>query len=139
MSKFSNLMHLLDLEHPDIVPRVWPHGTTPHTPHETCIIKLNPAELNPTCAKCRFARLVFTKGKVDELGIQGYMSDQKDGLKRVNLNPRAGINLRKPTTIIRAEGNVWLCGHPKQGLAGFLTEEDRPCDLFQPKEEPKKK
>lgn len=141
MSKFTPIMHLLDLKNHKIEERKFPDNLKPHLKQEVCIIPLRLCELNEKCADCMHSHVIFTKGKVDELGIGGWMSDQQDGLKKANYNPSAGIKLREPRTIIRAEGQVWACGHRQQRDTAnfFLTENIPSCSLFEKKIESKEK
>lgn len=136
MSKFANLMNLLDLKHSEVKDREYPINVRPFYKQQVCVIPILLSKLNPLCEKCRFKGLITTRGKVDELGIDGYMSNQKDGLAPVKHNPTAGVTLREPRAIIMASGQVYICRHPKKVQTSdfFLTEEIPACDLFEEKQ-----
>jgi len=138
MSKFANLMHLLDVKNHEIKDREFPVGLKPFFKQQVCVIPLLPAELNERCLKCVFADLVTTKGKVDEFGIGGYMSNQKDGLAPTKMNMGAKVTLKEPRTIIIAEGQAWRCKNLRNRMPGFLTEKTQPCEYFMEKYKEKK-
>jgi len=134
MSKFATLMHLLDVEHPEIREREYPANVRPFYKQEVALIKLKLADLNPLCAKCIFCDVITTQGKIDELGVGGYMSNQADGLKQVRHNPKRGITLREPTTIIMGHGQAFVCRNREQGkTVFFLTEKQPACEHFKEK------
>jgi len=130
-------MHLLDLKHCEIKDREYPQNVRPFYKQEVCIIPIILPKLNSLCEKCRFKGLITTRGKVDELGIDGYMSNQPDPLKPVKNNPTAGVTLREPRAIIMASGQVYICRHPKKVQTSdfFLMEEIPACKDFEEKKE----
>ena len=140
MSKFELLMHLLDLKNPDIRPREYPPNVKPFYPQEVCILKLKLPKLNAMCEKCRFSDVITTQGKVNELGIGGYMTNQPDGVAQAKHNPKGGVELKEPRTIIMGQGQAYICRNRKQGETGtfFLTENEPPCVNFKEKVEFKK-
>ena len=135
MSKFATLMHLLDLKNKEIRDREFPPNVKPFYPQKTCLIKLKLADLNPMCSKCMFCDVITTQGKVNELGIGGYMSNQEDGLKTVKHNPKQGVELKEPRTIIIAHGQAFICRNREQTKTGtfFLTEKEPTCEHFKEK------
>jgi len=146
MSKFATLMHLLDFENSEIQKREYTGNTKPFYDQFVAVIKLNLPKLNPVCENCRFCDVITTQGKIDELGVGGYASNQLDteikdekgnkikiGLKPVIHNPTVGIRLREPRTIIMGAGQVFCCRNKKQVSTFFLTEKDPACAEFQEK------
>jgi hypothetical protein len=137
MSKFGEfgLMKCLDIEHPEIKKREYTGTTKPFYEQDVCIVRLNLAKLNPQCAKCRFCSVIRTQGKINELGVGGYMSNQPDGLTSVEHNPSKGIKLREPRTIIIGEGEAYACTNREQTKTGtfFVTDVDPSCANDKPK------
>ncbi len=136
MSKFANMMHLLDTEHPNIREKPFPENLRPFRKQYECMITLRlPDTLNPMCDKCAFRDVVHTQGKINELGIEGYMTNQKDGLKRAEHRPQQGITLKEPRTIIIGDGEAFVCRNNERSKAGvfFLNEKMVGCASFMEK------
>lgn len=128
-------MHLLDIKNFKVHERKFHQNVRPFFKQEVCVIPILLPKLNKLCEKCRHSDVIFTKGKVNELGIGGWMSNQKDPLKPIKANPPAGITLREPRAIIQASGQVHCCRHPQQTVAAnfYLTSKIPNCTLFQKK------
>jgi hypothetical protein len=137
MSKFSNIFHLLDLKNFEIKDREFPNNVKPFFKQQVCVIPIKLPKLNPLCEKCRFHDVITTQGKVDELGVDGYMTNQADPIEPVKHNPSRGVSLRDPRAIIMASGQVFICRNPKQINPSyfFLTEKEPACSLFDKKTE----
>lgn len=135
MSKFGQLMNHLDLKNPKISKRDFPEGITPITPQDICVIQLKPYKINEKCENCAYAALINIKGHMNELGIGGYMSNQKDPLKSTIHRPTEGVKLREPHTMIVGFGEAWVCRNRKMGERNvfILTEESSPCEHCTPK------
>jgi len=132
MSKFASIMQLLDLKNYEVKDRQFPNNVKPFYKQEVCVIPLKLPKLNSLCEKCQFHDVISTQGKVDELGVDGYMTNQPDPLEPVKHNPSRGVSLRDPRTIIMAAGQVFICRNPKQVSTSnfFLTEKQPACSLF---------
>ena len=135
MSKFGNIMENLDLENRKVQKRIFPEGVTPITPQDICIIPVKIGKIHPTCEKCIYSAIIQMRGQVNELGIGGYMSNQKDPLAPTTHRPSEGVKLREPQTLITADGPVWVCRNRIQGQKGiFILDKDSlPCDQFKEK------
>jgi hypothetical protein len=84
--------------------------------------------------------VITTQGKIDELGVGGYASNQEDteirdekknkvkiGLKPVTHNPVAGVKLREPRTIIIGCGQVFCCRSRKNTGQFFQNGSSPTC------------
>lgn len=138
MSKFANILHLLDVKNMKIEKREFPKNVRPFEDHMVCWIPIILPELKSQCATCTFHDIIRTQGKVDEFGINGHMTNQPDPLKKVKLKPTANINLREPRTIIRAAGHVHVCRHPKREGLMLLRENETACMHYKENPVPKK-
>jgi hypothetical protein len=146
MSKFQGMMHLLDVDHPEIKKREYNGNVKPFHEQNVAIIKLNLPDgqngrpkLNPTCAKCQFCTVIQTQGKINEMGCGGYMCAGKDGLKEADISK--GVNLREPRTIIIGDGEAYACTNREETNHGrfFLTDAPVNCTSMVPKAEEKSK
>jgi hypothetical protein len=154
MSKFAPLLDLLDFENSEIKKREYTGNTRPFMDQFVAVVKLNLPKLNPQCESCMSCDVITTQGKIDELGVGGYASNQQDteitdehgkkikiGLKQITHNPVAGVKLREPRTIIMGCGQVFCCRNKKNTGAFFLSGKDVPCggSEFKEKVKPKTK
>ena len=110
-----------------------------HMEQNNCYVDTKAPELNAKCAKCVFVTRDQNTDKVKaspfsrlahELGINGYMSNQEDGLKPCKISPLTGINLRKPTTKIIQRGKNYKCHNPEataRGQIDIVGKQIPPC------------
>jgi hypothetical protein len=140
MSKFASLLDLLDFENSEIKKREYSGNNRPFKDQFVAIIDLKLPNLNPQCENCVSCDVITTQGKIDELGVGGYASNQEDteikdekgnkikiGLKRILHNPAVGVKLREPRTIIMGCGQVFCCRNRKNTGSFFLNGKDIPC------------
>ena len=135
-----------------VMPKHFPIGIYPHLPQEICFLDLCDGELpkdrkekltakplrklNRRCANCIFSGMSQYSRQAVELGIGGWMSNQKEGLRPEQKNPIRGIDLREPHTSIVERGVRWVCHNPKAGSEGiYILDEETPgCTHFIAKE-----
>lgn len=138
MSKFASMLNLLDKKNLKIKKRDFPKNVRPFHDQEVCWVPIKLPELKSQCADCRFHDIVTTQGKVNEFGIDGYMTNQKDPLEPTKLNLRGNVLLREPRAIIIAYGEVHCCRHRRREGSFFLMENEAACEHFDEKKSPKK-
>jgi hypothetical protein len=146
MSKFGTqgLMNCLDVEHPELRKKENIGNTRFLDNEEVAVIKLKLPVLKGKCKNCAFCSVITTQGKIDELGVGGYASNQEDteatyagqplkkakiGIRRVNHNPGAGVTMRVPSTIIVAAGQAFRCTNRDETNRGtdLLNENSPGC------------
>jgi len=159
ISKFANFMHLFDMKNAKLIERVVDKkgNLKPKDKQEEVYIPIRFPDLKSQCATCMFCSVCTTNGLVDEMGIGGKASNQNDveildcttkiaeatgakvrvGLKQVIKNDAQKIDLRNPTTIIIAEGQMWAC-YDRMRKGSFLLKEDEPgCENYKEKIKPR--
>jgi len=111
----------------------------PHMRQDNCYIDTEAPKLNPFCSKCAFIsrdphtnklRASKFSRMATELGINGYMTNQPDGLKPETLNSKPGVSFRRPTTKIIHRGYSWKCHNPEataRGKIDILGPQIPPC------------
>jgi len=108
-----------------IEPKRLPDGHRAHNPLMQCVVDATLPELNKLCKNCRFCGLSEFSRQATELGIHGYMSNAENdagGLAALNPTTRnisAGIDERKPSTIILERGKRYVCRNRDNGKEGI--------------------
>lgn len=138
MSKFGLLMDYLELSNYRIEKRQYPEGIISITPQEQCIVPLKLCEISPECQKACKAKIVELRGQINELGIGGYMSNQKDPFAPTTHRPSEGIKLREPHTIIIGVGKSWAATDRELTKQGIFILTPEICKQFEYPEEKKK-
>lgn len=141
MSKFENLLKegLMDLEHPEIIDRKMPQGMYPGTPQQVCWIKVKEYSISKKIREITKANLIEMSGHINELGIGGWMSNQKDPLAFSEHKPTQGITHRTPHTRIKGHGKVWVVGDRKIGDYMFILTPETSKQFENGIEEPETK
>jgi len=146
-------MDLLDMGNIIIKEKKFEGTNRPFEKQEVCVIPIVLPKLETQCEECVFCDVCSTRGKVDELGIGGYASNQADtkvktegsvtgnvmvGIKPIKNDPTIRVTLRRPRAIIMADGQMWICRNPmRKASTCFLRKDEVPCGDFKRKIKPK--